>query len=58
MERSGKDDYAVAHMLEYKARASSYIAKPADFRRFTEIAARIETYWTHLNEAQAPASPT
>ncbi len=40
-------DMAAAYALG----ANSYIVKPVDFGKFTEIAAQIEIYWTAVNRA-------
>ena len=34
----------------YKLGANSYIVKPVDFHKFTEVVAEIELYWCLLNE--------
>jgi CheY-like chemotaxis protein len=33
----------------YERGANSYIVKPVDFEKFTEVAAHIELYWTVMN---------
>lgn len=35
----------------YRYRANSYIVKPVNFEKFTEVAAHIELYWCVLNES-------
>ncbi|KAF0111976.1 MAG: rcp3 [Chloroflexi bacterium] len=37
----------------YELGANSYIVKPVDFDRFSEIVALIDTYWSALNYAPA-----
>lgn len=34
----------------YRLHANSYIVKPVDFDRFTQVAAQIELYWCLLNQ--------
>ena len=34
----------------YERGANSYIVKPVDFEKFTEVAAHIELYWTAMNQ--------
>jgi hypothetical protein len=42
---------SVSHDVQsaYECGANSYIVKPVDFDKFTEIAAQIEVYWTGMN---------
>lgn len=46
---SSAEDTDVA--AAYALGANSYIVKPVDFAKFTEIAAQVEIYWTAVNRA-------
>ena len=35
----------------YELGANSYIVKPVDFDKFTQVAAQIELYWTVINQS-------
>lgn len=42
----------------YQLGANSYIVKPVDFEKFTEVTAQIELYWCVLNKLSPPVGPS
>lgn len=43
-------------MQSYSLGANSYVQKPVDFERFSEVARQLGLYWLVLNEAPPPAT--